>query len=94
MLHSLLLAVQDASAVMGPEAAKDHLSLLGAAIGLGLTMIGVALGIGQIGAAAVQGIARQPEAAGSIQTPAIILAAFIEGAGLFALVITLLYKLL
>jgi F-type H+-transporting ATPase subunit c len=42
----------------------------------------------------MQGIARQPEAAGNIQTSAIILAALIEGAALFALVITLLYKLL
>ncbi len=94
MLHSLLLAVQDATAAMGPEAAKNYLGLLGAGLGIGLTLIGAALGIGQIGASAVQGIARQPEAAGNIQTSAIILAAFIEGAALFALVITLLYKLL
>ena len=51
-------------------------------------------GIGRIGGSAVEGIARQPEAAGNIQTSAIILAALIEGAALFALVITLLYKLL
>lgn len=94
MLHTLLLAVQEATAVMGPEAAKNYLGLLGAGIGVGLTLIGVGLGIGQIGSSAVQGIARQPEAAGNIQTSAIILAALIEGAGLFALVITLLYKLL
>ena len=94
MLYSLLLAVQDASVAMGPEAAKNYLGLLGAGIGVGLTLIGVGLGIGQIGSSAVQGIARQPEAAGNIQTSAIILAALIEGAGLFALVITLLYKLL
>ena len=93
MLYSMLLAVQDASAAMGPDAAKN-LGLFGAGIGVGLTLIGVGLGIGQIGAAAVQGIARQPQAAANIQTSAIILAALIEGAGLFALVITLLYKLL
>lgn len=94
MLYSMLLAVQDASAAMGPEAAKNYLGLLGAGIGVGLTLIGVGLGIGQIGSSAVQGIARQPQAAANIQTSAIILAALIEGAGLFALVITLLYKLL
>jgi len=94
MLHSLLLAVQDTAGVMGPEAAKEYLGLLGAGLGIGLTLIGVGLGIGQIGASAVQGIARQPAAAGNIQTAAIILAALIEGAALFALVITLLYKLL
>jgi F-type H+-transporting ATPase subunit c len=41
-----------------------------------------------------QGIARQPEAAGTIQTSGLILAALIEGAALFGLVITILYKVL
>jgi F-type H+-transporting ATPase subunit c len=92
MLHPLLAVVQEA--VVSPEVAKEFYSLLGAGIGFGLVMIGLALGIGKIGAAAVEGIARQPEAAGNIQTSAIILAALIEGAGLFALVIALLFKLL
>jgi F-type H+-transporting ATPase subunit c len=94
MLNSTLLVVQDMAAAMGPEAAQNYLSLLGAGLGVGLTIIGAAIGIGMIGSSAVQGMARQPEASGNIQTSAIILAAFIEGAALFALVITLLYKLL
>ncbi|TVP79031.1 MAG: ATP synthase F0 subunit C [Gemmatimonadales bacterium] len=93
MLTSTILAIQEAG-VMDAEAAKEYLSLLGAAIGIGLTVLGAGLGIGWIGSSAMQGIARQPEAAGNIQTSAIILAALIEGAALFALVITLLYKLL
>ena len=48
--------------------------------------------VGLIGYGATQGIARQPEAAAAIQTAAIILAALVEGAALFALVITILYK--
>jgi F-type H+-transporting ATPase subunit c len=98
MLTSAILAIQETGAIQDPEAmvqaAKDNFSLLGAAIGLGLTVMGAGLGIGWIGSSAMQGIARQPEAAGNIQTSAIILAALIEGAALFALVITLLYKLL
>ncbi len=94
MLTSTILALQDAAVAMDPQAAKEYLSLLGSGLGLGLTMIGAGLGIAWIGGNAVQGIARQPEAAGNIQTSAIILAALIEGAALFALVITLLYKLL
>ena len=47
-----------------------------------------------VGAAAAEGIARQPEAAASIQGAAIIMAALIEGVALFGLVITILYKLL
>jgi F-type H+-transporting ATPase subunit c len=94
MLTSAILAIQETAQVMDPAAAKDYLSLLGAGLGVGLTVIGAAFGIGWIGSKAVEGIARQPEAAGNIQTTGIILAALIEGAALFALVITLLFKLL
>lgn len=63
------------------------LNKLGAGIGAGLVLLGLALGIGRIGGQAVEGISRQPEAAGTIQTAMIISAALIEGAGFFALVI-------
>jgi F-type H+-transporting ATPase subunit c len=63
------------------------LALMGAAIGAGLALLGIGLGIGRIGGQAVEGMARQPEAAGRIQTAALILAALIEGAGLFAIVV-------
>jgi F-type H+-transporting ATPase subunit c len=94
MLNSAILAIQETAQVMDAEAAKEYLSLLGAGLGVGLTIIGTGLGIGWIGSRSVEGIARQPEAAGNIQTTGIILAALIEGAALFALVITLLFKLL
>ncbi len=94
MLTATLLTLQETAMTMDPQAAKEYLSLLGAGLGLGLTMIGAGFGIAWIGSNAVQGIARQPEAAANIQTSAIILAALIEGAALFALVITLLYKLM
>ncbi len=92
MLHAMLAAFQEAAT--NAEVAKNSLSLLGAGIGIGLAVIGCGIGIGQIGSGATQGIARQPEAAGTIQTAAIILAALIEGVALFALVITILYKFL
>jgi F-type H+-transporting ATPase subunit c len=63
---------------------------LGAAIGAGLVIIGGGYGIGRIGAAAVESMARQPEASGSINTALIISAAMIEGATLFAVVVCLL----
>ena len=62
------------------------------AIGMGLAVIGAGLGIGWIGAKAMESIARQPEAAGKIQTAMIIAAALIEGAGLFGIVVSLLAK--
>lgn len=56
------------------------------AVGVGLTVLGAGLGIGKIGASAVEGIARQPDATNKIQTAMIIAAALIEGAALFGIV--------
>ncbi len=66
----------------------DGLIMIGKALGAGLTVIGAALGIGRIGGSMTESMARQPEVMGNIQTAAIILAALIEGAALFALVIS------
>lgn len=93
MLHALLTVAQDA-VTMDPESAKNYLGLLGAGLGIGLTVIGAGIGIGRIGEAMAAGIARQPEAGAQIQAASIILAALIEGAALFGLVITILYKVL
>ncbi len=69
------------------------LAKLGAGLGAGIVAIGAGLGIGKIGAAANEGIARQPEAANDISGGSLILAAFIEGVSLFAVVVTLLIAL-
>jgi F-type H+-transporting ATPase subunit c len=61
-----------------------------AAIGAGLAAIGAGLGIGRIGGSAMDGIARQPEAAAKIQTAMIIAAALVEAVSLFAVVVALL----
>lgn len=63
-----------------------------AAIGAGIAVFGAAFGIGKIGSSAMEAIARQPEAAGKIQTAMIIAAALIEGVGLFGVVVALLTK--
>ena len=60
-----------------------------AAIGAGLAVVGAGIGIGRIGGSAMDAIARQPEAAGKIQTNMIIAAALVEGAALFAVVVAL-----
>ena len=64
-----------------------------AGIGAGLAAIAAGLGIGNIGASAMEGIARQPEAAGKIQGAMLIVAAFVEAVALFAAVICLLVTL-
>ena len=69
------------------------LAVMGATIGAGLVTIGAGLGIGRIGGSAMEGIARQPEAAGKIQTAMLIIAALIEAIALFAVVVALLVAL-
>ncbi|HEY7724244.1 MAG TPA: ATP synthase F0 subunit C [Anaeromyxobacteraceae bacterium] len=66
------------------------LAYLAAGLGAGMAVIGVGLGIGRLGAAAMEGSARQPTALGDIRTSMIIAAALIEGATLFAIVVCLL----
>jgi F-type H+-transporting ATPase subunit c len=64
----------------------------GAGIGAGLATIGAGIGIGRLAGQAMDGMARQPEMAGRIQTGAIIFAALIEGVALFAIVIAFLIQ--
>ena len=54
-------------------------------IGAGLVVIGTGVGIGKIGAAALEGMARQPEQAGKLQTAMLIAAALVEGVAFAAL---------
>lgn len=54
-------------------------------VGAGLIIIGAGIGLGKIGGAAMEAIARQPEATGKIQTAMIIIAALLEGLAFAAL---------
>jgi len=90
MFNPVIAALQDVAAGTSPEVASAYLANLGKAIGAGLAVIGAGLGIGRIGGSMTESMARQPEIAGQIQTASIILAALIEGAALFALVIAFL----
>ena len=61
-------------------------------IGVGIVTIGAAYGIGRLAAAAMEAIARQPEAAPKIQVSMLIAAALIEGVALFGAVVCFLAK--
>ena len=63
------------------------LAYLAAGIGAGISVIGGAFGVSKCANAAMDGIARQPEAAGDIRGAMIITAAMIEGVALLGLVI-------
>jgi F-type H+-transporting ATPase subunit c len=62
---------------------------LGAAISIGMATIGTGIGIGWLASKAMEGMARQPEAAGPIRTSMVIAIAFVEAICLYALVISL-----
>jgi F-type H+-transporting ATPase subunit c len=55
--------------------------------GVALTVIGAAYGISKLASSAYDGMSRQPEVAGNIQTAMIIAAALIEGFTFYALFI-------
>ncbi|MBO7617974.1 MAG: ATP synthase F0 subunit C [Bacteroidales bacterium] len=61
-----------------------------AALAAAVAVIGAAFGIGKIGQAAMEAMARQPEAASRIQSGMIIAGALVEGATLFAIVVCVL----
>ena len=65
---------------------------IGSGIGIAIAAFGGALGQGRAAAAALEGIARNPEASTKIQTPMIVALAFIESLVIYALVITFLLQ--
>ncbi len=77
-------AADNESTVTAYKAIGGALSVIGFGLAAGLA----GLGQGKIGAAALEGTARNPSAAGKIQTMMILGLAFVESLVIFALVIT------
>src|SRR5262249_31355563 len=73
---------------------SGNMTLSGAAVGAGLgaalTLIGAGWGFGRIGAAALESMARQPDIANRIQRAMMVIAALLEGATFFALIVCIL----
>lgn len=74
-------------AVTSTSTSAGGLVALGAGVCLAVAALGGALGQGRAAAAALDGIARNPAAAGKIQTPLILSLAFIESLVIYALII-------
>jgi F-type H+-transporting ATPase subunit c len=64
-----------------------------AGIGAGFAAFGAGYGVGRIGSAALESIARQPEATGDLRANMIVAAALVEGVALFAVIMCLLVAL-
>ena len=68
----------------------DGMKYLAAGLCMGLGALGPALGEGNAVAKALEGMARQPEAAGTLRTNMILGCAVTETTGIYSLVISLL----
>jgi F-type H+-transporting ATPase subunit c len=68
-------------------AAPFYGNAIAAGLGAGLTIIGAGFGFGRIGSGALEGMARQPEAADPIGRNMIVIAALLEGATFFSLIV-------
>jgi F-type H+-transporting ATPase subunit c len=88
---AILMAAIPAFAQAGvvPAAAQEGVGLkaIAAGVGFAIAVFGGALGQSRIGAAACEGAARNPGAAGRIQTMMILGLALIESLVLFALLV-------
>jgi F-type H+-transporting ATPase subunit c len=85
----MLVTAAPAMAQSAPASSSFAGAGLGAGLGAALTIVGAGWGFGRIGAAALESMARQPEIAGKIQTAMIVIAALLEGATFFALLVCL-----
>jgi F-type H+-transporting ATPase subunit c len=70
---------------MDAEAVK----MLAAGLAMGLGALGPGIGIGILGYGAMQGLARNPEARGPIQTNMILAIALAEAIGIYALIVAI-----
>jgi F-type H+-transporting ATPase subunit c len=101
----LILAISGIAFAQGADAAEAEriknqglasnfgLIALGAGLGIGLAALGGGIGQGRAAAGALEGIARNPGAAGQIRGPMILGLALIESLVIYALLIALLLVL-
>src|SRR5436309_11681225 len=87
---ALLVTAAPAFAQAGGTSLTFSGGAAGAGLGAAFTIIGAGYGFGRIGASALESMARQPEVAGRVQTAMIIIAALLEGATFFALIVCIL----
>ena len=86
----VVLCMASPALAQSKDAAPLYGRHIAAGLGAGLTLIGAGLGFGKIGAAALESMARQPEAADKVQTAMLIIAALLEGATFFSLIVCIL----
>ena len=79
-------------ALEASQMSADAIKSIAMALAAGLGVLGPAIAIGILVSKALEGIARNPEAAGKIQSSMILGIAFVEALGIFALVVAFIIK--
>lgn len=87
MIAAIPALAQPANAATEAASSSAGLKAIAAGVGFAIAVFGGAIGQSKIGAAACEGAARNPGAAGRIQTMMILGLALIESLVLFALLI-------
>ncbi|HKR22035.1 MAG TPA: ATP synthase F0 subunit C [Pyrinomonadaceae bacterium] len=87
LMSASIAFAQEAAAAGDNASSVNKYRAIGAGIGFAIAVLGGAIGQSRIGAAACEGAARNPGAAGRIQTMMILGLALIESLVLFALLV-------
>lgn len=90
LVPAVVLASETAAGTAGGSPWLPPALAIGSGLGIAIAAFGGGLGQGRAAAAALEGIARNPEAASKIQTLMIIALALIESLVIYALVIAFL----
>jgi F-type H+-transporting ATPase subunit c len=86
------LLVSSTAMAQGAEANAQDVGMaaaLGAGLAIGIAAAGCGVGQGRAGAAALDGIARNPNASDKLFTPMILVLALIESLAIYALVVAI-----
>jgi F-type H+-transporting ATPase subunit c len=86
-LGVLLLGASPLLAADTPNTGHFYGAAVGCGIGCALTLVGAGIGFGKIGASALESMARQPEVATQVSASMITIAALLEGATFFSLIV-------
>lgn len=92
LLSSMAFAEEIAKAATGGDSLLPGALAIASGFGIGIAVFGGALAQARAAAAALEGIARNPEASAKVQMPMIIALALIESLVIYALVIAFLLQ--
>jgi F-type H+-transporting ATPase subunit c len=92
--HSMFATLLATSTALAQDAAANEqdvgmFAALGAGLAIGIAAAGCGVGQGRAGAAALDGIARNPNASDKLFTPMILVLALIESLAIYALVVAI-----